>query len=179
MNEKEYSVSEAVRRTGVPSHVLRYWEEELQIIIHRSAQGYRIYTESDLELFRRVKLLKEKGIQLKAIRVLLEEQEDGQKYFRDQELDQKNTEDIVQEAGYEIILGEQVPDKLQQFEMILKAMIEDVVSEQNEKLEESMKACIRAELDMWYREYWEEVYRETAVSAESGKRSLWKRIFGK
>lgn len=189
MNEKEYSVSEAVRRTGVPSHVLRYWEEELQIMIHRSAQGYRIYTESDLELFRRVKLLKEKGIQLKAIRVLLEEQDDGQKYFQEQNLESQIREIVyqetestehtaeTQEAAYEIVLAERRPDQLQQFEAILKSMIEEVVAEQNEKLEESLKECLREELEIWYMKYYDEICKEAASASESRKRNFWERIF--
>lgn len=75
MNEKEYSVSEAVRLVGVESHVLRYWEEELQVEIRRTSQGHRIYSESNIETFRRVRELKERGLQLKAIRVLLDEAE--------------------------------------------------------------------------------------------------------
>lgn len=190
MNEKEYSVSEAVRRTGVPSHVLRYWEEELQITIHRSAQGYRIYTESDLELFRRVKLLKEKGIQLKAIRILLEEQDDGQKYFQEQNLESQireivyqevkssDVDEETQEAVYEIVMAEQVPDQLQQFEAILKSMIEEIVAEQNDRLELSLKECLREELELWYMKYFETTYQE-AAAAESRKTSFWKRIFGR
>ena len=73
MEEKVYSVSEAVRLIGVESHVLRYWEEELQIEIGRTSQGHRIYSPDNIETFRQVKSLKDKGIQLKAIRVLLEE----------------------------------------------------------------------------------------------------------
>ena len=72
MDEKEYSVSEAVRLIGVESHVLRYWEEELRVEIGRTPQGHRVYSESDVELFRRVRELKDRGLQLKAIRVLLD-----------------------------------------------------------------------------------------------------------
>ncbi|MCD7763040.1 MAG: helix-turn-helix domain-containing protein [Lachnospiraceae bacterium] len=67
-----YPVSEAVRKTGVPSHVLRYWEDELGLTIRRTAQGHRIYSEEDLMTFRKVRDLKDKGIQLKAIRLLFE-----------------------------------------------------------------------------------------------------------
>lgn len=42
MEDKTYSVSEAVRLVGVESHVLRYWEEELHISIQRNAQGHRL-----------------------------------------------------------------------------------------------------------------------------------------
>ena len=53
MEEKEYSVSEAVRLIGVESHVLRYWEEELHVPVGRSTQGHRMYSERDIALFRR------------------------------------------------------------------------------------------------------------------------------
>lgn len=75
MEEKEYSVSEAVRLIGVEPHVLRYWEEELQIKIRRTSQGHRVYSQENLDTFCRVKKLKEKGLQLKAIRILLDEPE--------------------------------------------------------------------------------------------------------
>lgn len=77
MEEREYSVSEAVRLIGVESHVLRYWEEELHVPVGRSAQGHRMYSAHDIELFQRTKELKECGIQLKAIRLLLEGEEKG------------------------------------------------------------------------------------------------------
>ncbi len=72
MEEREYSVSEAVRLIGVESHVLRYWEEELGVAIKRTNLGHRVYSEQNIALFRRVKGLKEQGIQLKAIRLLLD-----------------------------------------------------------------------------------------------------------
>lgn len=79
MEEREYSVSEAVRLIGVESHVLRYWEEELHVPVGRSAQGHRMYSAHDIELFQRTKELKECGIQLKAIRLLLEGEEKGRR----------------------------------------------------------------------------------------------------
>lgn len=71
MEDRTYSVSEAVRLVGVESHVLRYWEEELHISIQRNAQGHRLYSKGNITLFRKVKDWKEKGLQLKAIRILL------------------------------------------------------------------------------------------------------------
>lgn len=72
MEKKEYSVSEAVRLIGVESHVLRYWEEELQVKIRRTSQGHRIYSQENIDTFCKVKELKEHGLQLKAIRYLLD-----------------------------------------------------------------------------------------------------------
>lgn len=71
MEERSYQVQEAVRLIGVESHVLRYWEEELGITVGRTKQGYRLYSEENIRLFRQVKELKTQGIGLKAIRLLL------------------------------------------------------------------------------------------------------------
>lgn len=71
MEERNYQVQEAVRLIGVESHVLRYWEEELGVVVGRTKQGYRLYSEENIRLFRQVKELKAQGIGLKAIRLLL------------------------------------------------------------------------------------------------------------
>lgn len=61
MEERSYQVQEAVRLIGVESHVLRYWEEELGITVGRTKQGYRLYSEKNIRLFRQVKELKRTG----------------------------------------------------------------------------------------------------------------------
>ncbi len=68
---KTYSIGEAAKLTGVESHVLRYWEEELDIKIKRNEMGHREYEEQDIKILQKVKLLKDKGIQLKAINNLV------------------------------------------------------------------------------------------------------------
>ena len=37
--ETRYTVRQAVEMTGVKSYVLRYWEEELELQIHRNELG--------------------------------------------------------------------------------------------------------------------------------------------
>lgn len=73
MNEKRYTVSETVRLIGVESHVLRYWEEELGLDIQRNNQGHRVYTEKNIRDLQQARKLKEEGLQLKAIRTLMDE----------------------------------------------------------------------------------------------------------
>lgn len=68
MAEKIYSISEAAAMVEVETHVLRYWEEELDINIKRNDMGHRCYEEKDIKILQRVKTLKDKGIQLKAIK---------------------------------------------------------------------------------------------------------------
>ncbi len=72
MKEERYLIKEAAALVGVESHVLRYWEEELKMDIHRNGMGHRYYTKKDIELLTKVRNLKEKGLQLKAIRNYLD-----------------------------------------------------------------------------------------------------------
>ena len=71
MSERIYSISEAASMVEVETHVLRYWEEELDINIRRNDMGHRCYSERDIKILQRVKTLKDKGIQLKAIKELV------------------------------------------------------------------------------------------------------------
>ena len=68
MNETRYLISEAAKITQVEAHVLRYWEEELELPIGRNEMGHRYYTEKDIQTFLNIKELKKKGLQLRAIK---------------------------------------------------------------------------------------------------------------
>ncbi|MDE7357945.1 MAG: MerR family transcriptional regulator [Lachnospiraceae bacterium] len=72
MNDTVYYISEASKKVEVEPHVLRYWEDELKLPIERNEMGHRCYKEKDIETLRRIKLLKEQGLQLRAIRVVLQ-----------------------------------------------------------------------------------------------------------
>lgn len=189
MNEKEYSVSETVRLVGVEAHVLRYWEEGLQIEIRRTSQGHRVYSQENVETFRRVKELKGKGLQLKAIRLLLEQQEpegedakllgqirkiageDGKETFAGEKepvVDEaENTEEThgEEKPGYEIISFEEKRDPKEQFREILRSLIAEVVSEQNEKLERAIAANLKMEMEDLYLQYYQ-MMQEAAASRE-------------
>lgn len=64
-------ISDAAKRVQVESHVLRYWEEELKLPIKRNELGHRYYTQKDIERFVQIKNMKERGLQLKAIKMIL------------------------------------------------------------------------------------------------------------
>lgn len=68
-----YTIREAAQLVGVETHVLRYWEDELEVDIKRNEMGHRVYSDIDIKIMRRVKTLKDKGILLKAIKKLVHE----------------------------------------------------------------------------------------------------------
>jgi len=66
-----YMISDAANIVNVESHVLRYWEEELELAIPRNEMGHRYYTEENIAQFQKIKEWKEQGYQLKAIRMMI------------------------------------------------------------------------------------------------------------
>lgn len=71
MDELRYMISDASKKVNVEAHVLRYWEEELEMDIPRNEMGHRYYTEEHIRIFKQVKQLKDSGYQLKAVKMLL------------------------------------------------------------------------------------------------------------
>ena len=74
MENIRYMISDAANLVNVESHVLRYWEEELELDIPRNEMGHRYYTEDNIHEFMKIKEWKEQGYQLKAIRMLVQEE---------------------------------------------------------------------------------------------------------
>lgn len=71
MSEMRYTISDASKRLKVEPHVLRYWEEELELDIPRNDMGHRFYRESDMKQFEDIQFLKERGFQLKSLKTVL------------------------------------------------------------------------------------------------------------
>ena len=71
MEKVRYMISDASSMVNVESHVLRYWEDELELNIPRNEMGHRYYTQENIKEFQYIKELKEKGYQLKAIKMIV------------------------------------------------------------------------------------------------------------
>lgn len=77
MAEAHYLISDAAKQVNVESHVLRYWEDELELPIPRNDMGHRYYTDYHIQLFCQIRDLKDRGYQLKAIRNALNKMSDA------------------------------------------------------------------------------------------------------
>ena len=74
MEQVRYMISDAANIVAVESHVLRYWEDELELTVPRNEMGHRYYTQENVDEFLRIKQLKEEGYQLKAIKIILQQE---------------------------------------------------------------------------------------------------------
>ena len=82
MGEKRYIISDASKMLGVESHVLRYWEEELNVVIPRNEMGHRYYTDHHINLLKNVRDLKNQGYSLRTIKMMLTDPDEAKKEGR-------------------------------------------------------------------------------------------------
>ncbi len=152
MKETCYQIKEAAAKVGVESHVLRYWEEELKMDIHRNEMGHRYYTEKDIEVLSKVRDLKEKGLQLKAIRNYLEmrrkqiTQERGQTTVQtvvenmEKQTDKKEANTANSDKHEVVPVSQQIlsnEEKMQQFQLLMNRIVGNAIQENNELIGKS------------------------------------------
>lgn len=153
-----YLISDAAKLVDVESHVLRYWEEELQLPIKRNELGHRYYTTKDVERFKEIKELKDQGLQLKAIRLFLK---DGK--VENLEIAERFQEKLPAKTIEK--LSEQLPDltekssnleetkaeKARRLQWLLQQMIAETLRENNQELCQEIKESVVKELDYQFR----------------------------
>lgn len=176
MMQTMYFISEAAKEVKVENHVLRYWEEELNLPVKRNEQGHRYYTKDDIERFIYIKQLKEEGLQLKAIRNLLEKQ--GAVKTRISDAEEKksvtpqlmilNSNKVKPYRNYEVEEDDK-QEKAYRLQLLLKAMIAEAVSENNKELGNEIKEIVQKEMDYQFRmqEEREEEREKKRVERES------------
>lgn len=171
-----YYISEAARKVQVESHVLRYWEEELELPIMRNEMGHRCYTEDNIRQLQEIKQLKEQGLQLKAIRTILF-RTPGKSSERAEDILMKKAEQAIEEGTaaemgldkpqrFVVALsktkeeleepgqGYEDPDKSQKaarLQYLLQHMITEAVKSANKELCTDVKESILKELDYQFR----------------------------
>ncbi len=154
MDETHYSISEAGKLVGVESHVLRYWEDELQLEIPRNGKSHRYYTELHIRLFQKIRELKDKGYQLKAIEQVLKNMLEGDNAVNvDEILEQKAVHILKEGSEEEESEGETKlrlvqrheaepisvnPEKMEQFQNIMNHIIGNAIGQAMERSSEAM-----------------------------------------
>ena len=121
MGEVHFMISEAAKRVNVETHVLRYWEEELNLTIGRTEMGHRYYTEDDVRLFYCIKELKEQGMPLKDLKEIIPDMLQTREKLKAQK---ETTEEKVEEPS-ELQLALQENNKILQ-DAITKSVVKEM-----------------------------------------------------
>ena len=134
MEKVRYMISDAANIVNVESHVLRYWEDELELDIPRNEMGHRYYTKENIEEFRRIKELKEQGYQLRAIRMIVHNGPvDGLV---------QDVPETCHAAGLSVAESQQSildnTDKMAQFTELMTQIVGTAMAANNQKLSENI-----------------------------------------
>ena len=159
--EKIYLISDAAKQVQVESHVLRYWEEELKLPIKRNEMGHRYYTQEDIARFQEIKDLKEQGLQLKAIRNMLQRGKLGVFDLEERKGDmaEKNLKEegmkrhvvMVNKGEFVPVTEESREAKSLRLQQLLQNMIMEAVRSNNREVCEEIKDTMLKELDYQFR----------------------------
>lgn len=161
MAETHYMISDAARKVDVEAHVLRYWEEELELNIPRNEMGHRYYTEEDIEKFAKIKELKEQGYQLKVIKMfisnIMTEDIPLDMQFLDANEDEISNQDDNDNKGMELStiditkepkrVEQPQEDKMEQFKNVLGGLLAKVLEANNADLEREISDIVIKEFD--------------------------------
>lgn len=154
MGEIHYLISDASKKVDVESHVLRYWEDELELKIPRNEMGHRYYTDFHIRLFQQIKSLKEKGYQLKAIKTALDKMAaEGKAEVSDEMMDEAAAAlresaaagtGIVslQDEGGQVLPAMTLEEKMEQFQEIMNHIIGRALEHNNEQLSQDISALV-------------------------------------
>lgn len=160
MEKLRYMISDAADMVHVETHVLRYWEEELELDIPRNEMGHRYYTRENIKEFQRIKELKEQGYQLRAIRMILhngkitpvkeEESKDWYVNTMDEDIDTASQDvQSAKKVGYMSLASKSQPqiqettglspeERMAQFRELMSDIVGQAIAQNNEALSESI-----------------------------------------
>ena len=150
-------ISDAAKKVQVESHVLRYWEEELKLPIKRNEVGHRYYTDADIERFIQIKNMKERGLQLKAIKMILK---DGKLDVLPMESETREELMVEESTGMAIevvekkevvVTEESREEKAQRLQWLLKQLIKETLEENNKELSKEIRESVVKEMDYQFR----------------------------
>ena len=73
-NKLYFRIGEVAEIVGVDTHVLRYWEKEMEMKPHRSNSGQRLYRKVDIVYFLRIRhLIHSEGYTIGGAKQVLQE----------------------------------------------------------------------------------------------------------
>lgn len=143
-----YMISDAANLIQVESHVLRYWEEELELDVPRNEMGHRYYTEENIRQFEQIKKLKEEGYQLKAIKMLVHNQNPDMETDCADVSEQKNEKTDHALSAHMHTAPEPLEktgaglSKLEQFQLMMNDIVRAAIAENNQALGQAVSSQV-------------------------------------
>jgi DNA-binding transcriptional MerR regulator len=136
LDKLRYMISDAAGLVNVEAHVLRYWEEELELEIPRNEMGHRYYTKENIQQFLKIKELKEQGYQLKAIKMVIHNGKNPEEAaalttatVSERSIANRPSSSVNESASYA-----SPEDKMAQFRILMSGIVKEALAENNQAL---------------------------------------------
>ncbi|MDD6193851.1 MAG: helix-turn-helix domain-containing protein [Lachnospiraceae bacterium] len=206
MEKVRYMISDAARMVALEQHVLRYWEDELQLDIPRNEMGHRYYTDDNIKELMRIKELRSQGYQLKAIRMYLKKEKQIAEREKKESAGIRDIDGFVTlTTGKELGLSdEEVPRqeltqqdegeiapkpdakiKLEQFRVLMTEIVAQAMRDNNDILTTHVEERILKEMNYLMQEHYqmeEDYYKKLDEAIRGGirkRREQKKKVFTK
>jgi DNA-binding transcriptional MerR regulator len=136
--DKEYSINELSQILETPNTTIYSWEKALNIKTKRKSDNSRFYNEQDLELYKKIKELREKKFSLKSIKDALENTE----AFQDMQ------EVAVTQIPLESLTAQEIEKVVSKsFEKALKGVLNQAKEDLREVIKEELRDELRKEFE--------------------------------
>ncbi len=174
------TIKDAAKRLQVESHVLRYWEEELELEIKRNSLGHRYYDERDIKLFGSIKELKSRGMSLKDIKEGIKHQTKKDVKKNMDSISQENktlnqVSEVVEESTHKDnkVISEIDSDKIVDFKLVqLQNVMNKVIATALKENKDIITSSIKAEVTADVMRQFDTVMREKEEKEEARFRKL-------
>ena len=151
VQEKDFlSVKDVAEMLETEAYVLRFYEKELNLEIRRNSKGHRVYTLEDVEMFRKIQVMREKGLQLKAIETIVHDgsEEVKETYEQLSSITLAPSTKIDKPQLAEIDITNTEDEKVKQFSCLMKEMLKQALMECSEQSKVELKETIKQEVDL-------------------------------
>lgn len=151
-------ISDAAKEVDVENHVLRYWEEELHLPIKRNDLGHRYYTREDVDRFKQIKSMKERGLQLKAIKMILKNgrldvisEPDEKEAMKEEQFADMAINIVENREPANEVVQNNPEDKSRRLQWLLQQLLRETLQENNQVICHEIKESVIKELDYQFR----------------------------
>jgi len=175
-NDVTYTIAEASEMLGGVSYrTLHYYEQVIGLHINRDANGNRIYSDYDIELFEKIIDLKKKGLTLNGIKAL----------FKEKGLIPENNNDLILVDENALKLKDYIITELRNtISAQIAAQLREELKNTNDMLEKvlSENAALREELQMHLRkseDHYNRIDQQLSDWRASMSRPWYQKLFGK
>ncbi len=174
MGEKIYTIKDLSKITEIKITTIRKYEVDFDLKIPRNEMGHRVYSESEVQIYRKIKAMKERGAGTELIREIIVKSADVME--QKEKAMELITIDRLTGAELKEVMLSQIADILQERDKMYLDRIEKLEKKMEHELESQReKICDQMKSEN------EKLIKYIAISREeeSKKDSFWERIFGR